>query len=138
MIKETSAGAVIYLRNDKEVKYLLLNYAHGHWDFPKGHIDPGEQEIDTVRREVHEETGITDLELDVKRIGKTKYTFLRRGNPVAKSVALYLAQTRTNDVRISKEHQSWAWLTFNEALSRLTYPESRKILQLANGLLQSK
>ncbi|MCZ6613989.1 MAG: NUDIX domain-containing protein, partial [Thaumarchaeota archaeon] len=79
MIRETSAGAVVYLRNGNEVKYLLLNYAHGHWDFPKGHIDPGEQEIDTVKREVREETGITDLELDEKRIGKTKYSFLRRG-----------------------------------------------------------
>lgn len=137
MVKETSAGAVVYLRNGNEVKYLLLNYAHGHWDFPKGHIDPGEQELDTVRREVHEETGINDLELDEKRIGKTKYTFLRRGNPIAKSVALYLAQTRTQDVRISREHQSWAWLTFNDALTRLTYPASRKILQIANGLLQS-
>ena len=137
MIKETSAGAVVYLREANEIKYLLLNYAHGHWDFPKGHIDPGEQEIDTVRREVREETGIIDLELGEKRIGKTKYTFLRRGNPVGKSVAIYLAKTRTKNVRISREHKSWAWLSFSDALSRLTYPASRNILQLANRLVQS-
>ena len=137
MIRETSAGAVVYFREANEIKYLLLNYAHGHWDFPKGHIDPGELEIDTVRREVREETGIMDLELGEKPIGKTRYTFLRRGNPVAKSVALYLAQTHTETVRISREHKSWAWLNFNDALSRLTYPASRNILQLANGLVQS-
>ncbi len=100
-------------------------------------MEPGESLTDAAIREVHEETGITDLELDEKRIGKTKYTFLRRGNPVSKSVALYLAQTRTENVKISREHQSWAWLTFNDALSRLTYPASRKILQLADGILQS-
>ena len=122
----------MYRREANEIKYLLLNYAHGHWDFPKGHIDPDEHELETVRREVLEETGINDLELYGKRIGIHKYSFLRRGNPVAKSVALYLAQTRTKAVRLSREHKSWVWLSFTDALSRLTYPASRKILHVAN------
>ncbi|MFQ6010774.1 MAG: bis(5'-nucleosyl)-tetraphosphatase [Nitrososphaerales archaeon] len=137
MIKETSAGAVVYFREANEIKYLLLNYTHGHWDFPKGHINPGEHEVDTVRREVQEETGIDDLELFEKQIGETKYSFLRRGNPVAKRVVVYLAQTRTTRVRLSREHKSWAWLGFTEALSRLTYPASRNILEAANKLVQS-
>ncbi len=33
------------------------------WLFPKGHIDAGESDEDTARREIEEETGLTGLEL---------------------------------------------------------------------------
>jgi len=60
MPKEVSAGAVIFKRN-KEIEYLLLRYEAGHWDFPRGGIEKGEEEKETVVREAREETGIGDL-----------------------------------------------------------------------------
>lgn len=63
MPKETSAGAVIFRREGNQTYYLLLHYQSGHWDFPKGHIEEGENEITTVKREAEEETGLKDLQI---------------------------------------------------------------------------
>jgi 8-oxo-dGTP pyrophosphatase MutT (NUDIX family) len=62
--QERSAGAVIFSFDSVlgKIEYLLLNYAAGHWDFPKGNIENGEDEIQTARREIQEETGICDVE----------------------------------------------------------------------------
>ena len=50
--EERSAGAVLFSLDSKvgEIEYLLLNYAAGHWYFPKGNIENGEDEIQTARR----------------------------------------------------------------------------------------
>jgi len=61
-MQEKSAGAVIFFKNEEKIEYLLLHYQAGHWDFPKGHIEKGEDLITTVRREVKEETGIEDID----------------------------------------------------------------------------
>ena len=81
---EKSAGAIIFRRENDKIYYLSLHYpssatraaAKGeeegkpssskapkeYWDLPKGHIEKGEKEIETVRREVEEETGLKDIE----------------------------------------------------------------------------
>ena len=40
MLREKSCGAVVFIKKDDEVKFLLLNYAAGHWDFVKGNVEP--------------------------------------------------------------------------------------------------
>jgi bis(5'-nucleosidyl)-tetraphosphatase len=37
MLNEKSCGAVVYAQNSG-VKYLLLQYEAGHWDFVKGNV----------------------------------------------------------------------------------------------------
>jgi len=59
MIEEHSFGIILF-REPRS--YLLLRYIGGHWDFIKGHQEPGEPGIDTARRECKEETGITELQ----------------------------------------------------------------------------
>jgi len=58
---EKSAGAIIFRREKGILKYLLLHYKAGHWDFPKGNIERGESLAETVKREIKEESGIFDL-----------------------------------------------------------------------------
>lgn len=63
MPKEKSIGVVLFRKEDQGTYYLLLHYEVGHWDFPKGHIEKGEEEKDTAKREVVEETGIKDIRI---------------------------------------------------------------------------
>ena len=63
MIREKSCGAVVFIKKEDQTKYLLLNYAAGHWDFVKGNVEPNETEKETVLRELKEETAITDAHI---------------------------------------------------------------------------
>lgn len=53
-------------------KYLLIKNDSGHIGFPKGHIEVGETERQTARREVFEETGI-DIEINEET--RQEYTY---------------------------------------------------------------
>ncbi len=123
MKKESSAGAVIFFKKGKKIEYLLLNYPGGHWDFPKGHIELHENPIKTAIREIKEETG-----LDVKIIRgferKITYSFKDRGENVIKDVIFYLAQAKTQTVRLSEEHKGYVWLPYEKAYELITFNKS--------------
>ena len=59
MIEETSAGIVIFRKEESKKLFLLLHYPSGHWDFVKGKMEKGETTQQTAIRETKEETGIT-------------------------------------------------------------------------------
>ena len=137
MIKEHSAGAVLYgYFTNSERKFLLLHYTSGHWDFPKGHIEEGETDVEAVIREVFEETGISDLRLIEGFIQHVYYNYRRDGNLVQKKVSFYLAQTLTRNIKLSTEHQDFLWAEYPLALEILTYKSSRNILITANKFVK--
>lgn len=53
-------GIKAIIQNSSE-KILLLKHIKGYWDFPGGRVQENEEAIDTLFREVKEETGITNL-----------------------------------------------------------------------------
>jgi len=132
---ERSAGAVIFRREDGKIKYLLLHYPAGHWDFVKGNIEEGEEEIETVIRETKEETGISDLTIFENFREEISYRYRRDEELVYKEVVFYLAESGEKNVRLSYEHVGFKWLSYEEALSTLTYETARNVLKKARELL---
>ena len=128
MIEERSAGAVLFNETKSGKIFLLLNYPSGHWDFVKGNIEKGETLQQTVVREIREETGITDIEFIDGFEDKIEYHYQRDGDLVHKEVIFFLAKTKTVDVKISHEHLGFAWLSFNEALKKLTFKNAKNIM----------
>jgi bis(5'-nucleosidyl)-tetraphosphatase len=49
-VKKHSAGVVVMRRIKGEIRYLLLR-CYGYWDFPKGEVEAGEEQVTTARRE---------------------------------------------------------------------------------------
>ena len=48
----------MFRRINEEYRFLLIkNRRSNNWGFPKGHIEKGETEVATAKREVLEETG---------------------------------------------------------------------------------
>lgn len=140
---EKSVGGIIYRKEDDKILFLLLHYQSGHWDYPKGHIEDGETEEQTLRRETEEETGITNLEIIPNFKEEIKYFYRAKGGEkekrlqskkklnVAKKVVFYLAKTDQENVKISFEHIGFEWLEYGEAINRVTYKKSREILKKA-------
>ncbi len=134
-VHERSVGGVIkYHNNDgkpeaniqsKPSKFLLLKNRRGYWGFPQGHKEKYESEIQTLIREVSEETGITSL--DIKSyIGKVRYSYFRcDGMKYEKEVSFYFAVTPSKNVEISYEHYEFKWASFRDALFLLRHELKR-------------
>lgn len=134
MPSEISAGAVVF-RKEQEIKYLLLCYGAGHWDFPKGHVEKGEEEKETIIREVKEETSITEINFAEGFKEKIKYFYRREGKLISKEVVFYLAETKQEEVKLSFEHIGYEWLNYEDALAKITFKNSKEILKRANEFL---
>ena|SRR3989338_6723124 len=132
---EKSAGAVIFRKEKNIILYLLLHYEAGHWDLAKGHIEKGENEIATIKREVEEETGLKDIAFIKGFREVIKYYFRVEGKTILKFVTFYLAETETKEIKISKEHRGFLWLPYDKALKQLTFKNAKQILQKANDYL---
>jgi bis(5'-nucleosidyl)-tetraphosphatase len=137
VFREKSCGAVVYLKND-EVKYLLLHYEAGHWDFVKGNVEPNETEQETVIRELREETGITDAKFIEDFKEKIDYFYKRQGTTIHKEVIFYLMETQTETVKISYEHVGYIWLNYQQAMEKLTFKNARDVLQKAHKAMKAR
>lgn len=156
MPREKSAGAVVFRKEprrgtnslrgrDSKIYYLLLHYQSGHWDFPKGHIEEGEREEETARREVAEETGIKDIRIIEGFKEWIKYFFRKTYNLekeekkkaswIFKIAVFYLVETKTKEVKISWEHRGYKWLPYDKALRQVTFKNAKEILKKANNFL---
>ncbi len=124
MRKERSCGAVVYCEECGKRQYLLLHHPAGHWDFPKGHVNKGETVQACAARERQEETGITDLNFIPGFEEKIHYFFTEKKVLVSKEVVYLLARTNTKEVKLSFEHTSYEWNTYEEALKKVTYQTS--------------
>ncbi len=132
---EKSCGAVIFRLEDGSRLYLLLHYEEGHWDFPKGHVEQGESEEQTVRREVEEETGIAELHFEPLFRERISYFFKRNGKSVPKEAVFFLAMAQKKEVRLSNEHIGFVWLPYESALKKITYRNAKELLGKAEKAL---
>jgi bis(5'-nucleosidyl)-tetraphosphatase len=137
LFQEKSCGAVVFLKSP-EVKYLLLRYGAGHWDFVKGNVEPNESEKETVIREIREETSIIDIRFIDDFREKIEYFYRRQGTTVHNEVVFFLAETRTEKVTLSFEHVGYIWLNYQNAMEKLTFKNAKNILQKAYKLLKAR
>ena len=123
MKKEKSCGCIVF--NEKN-QILLVHQNTGHWGLPKGHVEPGETEIQTAKREVKEETNI-DVELNEK----FRYTMVY--NPkedVEKEVVFFIAKSINNkQIAQLKEISEVKWFEFDKAIETITYDNSKELLK---------
>src|SRR5919206_2291280 len=139
MIDEKSSGAILFSINNESSKsvFLLLHYASGHWDFPKGNIEDGEDELQAAYREIFEETGIKNVHF-LKGFRKKIQYYYRRGDLlIRKEVIFYLAKTNTKEITLSNEHIGYAWKDYMEAMNQLTYKSAQDLLKEVKMFLET-
>ena len=135
MIEETSAGIILFRKEDSKILFLLLHYPSGHWDFVKGKMEKGESTHETAIREAKEETGITDITFLENFEEWIKYDFQYQGELVHKKVVFFLAETKTEEVMISHEHLDYTWMDYNTSMEKTTFENAKTVLTRAQMLL---
>ena len=132
-----SAGGLILKEGDGKVKELLMiqrakdDKYPNMWEFPRGRC---EQVVDKslrncMVREIKEETGL-DVK-PVKFIDKTKY--IRRENE-GKYISICYNYTckmlnPDQEVHLSKEHQTYKWVSEVGEVELMASPEQKKTIQ---------
>lgn len=129
-----SAGLILFYKKNKTRLYLVLHYPHGHWDFAKGAIEKGESKEAAALRELKEETGISATIIDGF---EEKFTYFFRHDDllIKKTVYFFIAQADDTAVSLSDEHIDSAWLSFEDAMERLTFDNAKETLKLAHDFL---
>lgn len=121
-LKPDKACGAVVIRDDQ---VLMVYQNNGFWGFPKGHMEPGESEVETAVREVAEETGLK-IVVDVKKRFEFSYDLPELG--LHKTVVLFLAETDRQEARRQvSEIKELKWVPFSEVEDTLTFSEWRAV-----------
>jgi 8-oxo-dGTP pyrophosphatase MutT (NUDIX family) len=102
---------------------------------PKGHIDPGENEVQAATREVREETGVVGE--PVRELGESRYWYRRDGQTIPKSVLFFLFEYVEGDTDDHDDEVEEArWMPLAEAQSELSHAAEREIVARAAAYLE--
>lgn len=139
LIKEISAGGVVYKKNESGFQIALISVRNGQaWCLPKGVVNKGETAEEAAAREVREETGLTGIIID--KLGDSNYWYyIKEGNiKCRKTVHFYLMEYVSGD---TADHDSEVdvaeWFLIETALKKLTYKGDRAVVEKAIGKLHS-
>lgn len=127
-IKEVSCGIVPFRQAGEEWQVFLVRMHEGHWGFPKGHIHNLENHHRCAMRELHEETGLNVINLLSETPMREHYTYLREGIEVLKEVFYFPALVEGEVDLQEDEIAEGGWFPLQEARERITFHESRRVL----------
>lgn len=126
MLKTQSAGGIIMNPNGE----ILVVSQHGNsWSLPKGHIESGESLLDAAKREIHEESGITELKF-IRELGTYERFKIGKNGGEDKSelkqITMFLYHTTQWELKpTDSENPEACWLPVSQVADRLTHPADK-------------
>ena len=100
-----------------------------------------ESKRSAAERELYEETGRKPLR--IKQFGfKGSYRYKKQlpGRPgfIGQFFTLFSAEISPGEVKIdNREHSGYEWLSFDEAMKKLKFPNQKKSLKIVNNSLKA-
>lgn len=125
MKKEKSCGTIII---DSNKRVLLVKQRLGWVGFPKGHMEQGETEIETARRETKEETNL-DVVVDEKK----RYTISYITSTQIDKEVVYFRAKPISDSLLPQETEiaEIMWVDIDEAKQYLSFDNLKQLWQTA-------
>ena len=135
MIYSYVAGGVVLNKNNNQV--VIVKQTNGTFTLPKGHVEAGEDTMNTAKREILEETGIKDLEF-VRKLGSyQRHTLDQSGkeNPnELKTITLFLFYTFETEFKPQDEDIP-SWCHLEDVENKLTYEKDKEFFSIIKGKL---
>lgn len=140
-VEEVSSGGVVVDLGKPELPVAIIaRYNRGgrlEWCLPKGHPEGAESNEEAAVREVEEETGIAGDVLAA--LGSIDYWFTVSTYRVHKTVHHFLLKATGGELTIEndpdQEAVDVAWVPLKELGRRLSFPNERRIAELAREVL---
>jgi bis(5'-nucleosidyl)-tetraphosphatase len=116
-MRQLKSCGVILFRREPELSFLLMKHPD-RWDLPKGHVDPGETELECALREMEEETGLPrdSVEIDQSfRFSEVYYPVYKRspGEKIEKTLVIFLGWLKADRPIQLTEHAGCQWFPWN-------------------------
>ncbi len=132
---ERSCGAVVFARKEGHILFVIVQEQEGAYSFPKGHMEAGETEAETARREVFEEIGWTPMLLDGFR-AQDEYELAEKPG-TSKRVTYFLAEYDGEPLSPRQgEIRRILLLPYEEALGLFEHEGTRRVLEEANRFIR--
>lgn len=136
IIREKSCGALVYRKKQDKYELLLIKHRYGgHWSFPKGHVEQGENELQTALREIKEETG---LDVNLREGFRQSVEYYPKPH-VKKQVVYFLGYPENDTVKKQEEEISeYRWCPLEQADSMVTFKNDKNLISQAKKFLIEK
>lgn len=135
MKMEFSAGGIVFKKKNDQFYFLSVLNSENIWTFPKGHIEKREKPEAAAKREVSEETGISEVD-SIKKIDKIDYWFKSEGELIHKFVYYFLMHSNQQQIAYQKnELKDAKWMNQDKLAKKLIYQTDKKIMKMALNLL---
>lgn len=127
-IETVSAGGLIV---SSRSRIAVVSQVTHTISLPKGHAEPGETLLETARREILEELGL-NVGIPIREFDPY-YRWSGRNNLERKTIVMFLFCLEDEPVLAPRDRDNPVarWLSYDEALSALSYDEDRRFLSSA-------
>ena len=102
------------------------------WVLPKGHIEAGESLEQAALREIHEETGLANVQL-IHYLGSfVRHSAKDNGDAIEKTIHFYLAYAPDSaqpHLPLEASFAEVGWFSLEEAVEQLSYETDRTFLK---------
>ncbi len=127
--QRTAGGVVV----GPDGRIAVVNQWHNSWSLPKGHVDSGENDLTAATREIHEETGLTELKL-VKRLGEYERPSISKDGcgeqAMMKTRVIFLFTTPQTILKpLDLENPEAIWVKKEDVANWLTHPKDKEFFR---------
>ena len=139
---------ILNKKENEQIKFAIF-YRNSHpiWQFVSGGGEDNETPIDTVVREIKEETSLVINKNEIRQLDSRatipvlnitgKYTW---GDSVfVVPEYTFAVELKKYDIKLSNEHKEYKWVEYNEAMEKLRYDSNKTALwELNQRLIKNK